>query len=366
MLFIDGSWLYRCRVILRQEVADPHYVIDYKKLPRVLVAKAREALSITDADLVRTFFFASIPENYDARDTDEVARRREFYDMLKEEFHFETEILPIDFRRRRVRREDRELSDSFTPEEKRADVALACAMLYYAAAPSAYDVAVPVIGDDDYVPALQYVRRLGKRVVVASVRGSCSDAYTDPVDTLRVRDGDTMFLNDLLEDLRLEYTLVTVQCESPEHIGARTFQTRYRPRPGERVYCEDCRNRFSQHRAEAEAELNQPLPTDVVEMAEPGFIVGRIANIITERGFGFIRSEDGRTYFFHMTALRGLNFQELHERQIVQFRPTEEPGAHNRNRGNTHDVRPVPYERQEEPAATPWPLQQSSGLVGHP
>lgn len=360
MLFIDGSWLYRCRLILRQEVSDPQYVIDYRKLPQVLVAKAKADLGLPDAELVRTLFFASIPVNFDARDSDEVARRQEFYDMLKEEFHFETEILPIDFRRRRVRREDREASDPFYPEEKRADVALACGMLYYAAIPNAYDVALPVIGDDDYVPALQHVRRLGKRVVIASVRGSCSDSYTDPLDALRVRDSGVVFLNDVVNDVRLEYVTVQVRCESPDHIGERMFTTSYRQRPGERVYCDDCRARFAQQRAQSEAELSQPMPTELQGMAERGFTVGRIANIVTDRGFGFIRSEDGRTYFFHLSALRGLDFAQLHERQIVQFRVTEEPGPFNRNRGNTHDVRPVPY--LPAPESTPLGAERESPL----
>lgn len=343
MLFIDGSWLYRCRVILRQEVADPQYVIDYRKLPQLLVSKAKAGLGMSNAELVRTLFFASIPVNFDARDTDEVARRQEFYDMLKEEFHFETEILPIDFRRRRVRHEDRDSTDPFYPEEKRADVALACSMVYYAALPGAYDVAVPVIGDDDYVPALQLVRRLGKRVAIASVRGSCSESYTDPLDPLRVRDADAVFLNDIVNELRLEYVPLQVRCESPDHVGDRTFVTRYRQRPGERVYCDECRARFSQQRAQAEAELSQPIPSDLAAMAERGFTIGRVANIISDRGFGFIRSEEGKTYFFHLSALRGLDFAQLREKQIVQFRATEEPSPANRNRGNTHDVRSLPY-----------------------
>jgi len=363
MLFIDGSWLYRCRLILRQEVADPQYVIDYRKLPQLLVSRTRASLGLGSAELVRTLFFASVPVNFDARDNDEVARRHEFYDMLKEEFHFETEIFPIDFRRRRVRREDRDSTDPFYPEEKRADVALACSMVYYAALPSAYDVAVPVIGDDDYVPALQHVRRLGKRVAIASVRGSCSEAYTDPLDVHRVRDADVLFLNDIVHELKLEYMPVQVRCESPDHIGDRTFVTRYRQRPGERIYCDECRARFAQQRAQAEAELTLPIPLELAGMSERGFSVGRIANIISERGFGFIRSEEGRTYFFHLSALRGLDFSQLHEKQIVQFRITEEPSPANRSRGNTHDVRSLPYVTPAEGAASgPTPLEHHPPL----
>lgn len=47
-------------------------------------------------------------------------------------------------------------------------------MLYLAALPSAYDVAVLLSGDLDYSPALRAVRALGKRTMVASLFGSCA------------------------------------------------------------------------------------------------------------------------------------------------------------------------------------------------
>ena len=38
-----------------------------------------------------------------------------------------------------------------------------------------------------------------------------------------------------------------------------------------------------------------------------------------ERGFGFIRAEDGREIFFHRTAVDGSKFKFLIEGQSVEF-----------------------------------------------
>jgi len=54
------------------------------------------------------------------------------------------------------------------PRRSCVDVALATKMLYFAALPAAYDVAVLVTGDQDYVPVVRAVRSLGKRTMLAS------------------------------------------------------------------------------------------------------------------------------------------------------------------------------------------------------
>ncbi|MDA1229124.1 MAG: NYN domain-containing protein, partial [Chloroflexi bacterium] len=199
MVFIDGSWLYHCRSIFRREIGDPEYAVDYHKLPLVLIEKLRKSLTVKDVDLIRVHFFASVPVGFAHEDADIVAGQHDFYERLKEEPNYQTEIIRIDFRGRRLKAEDRDPMDTFAPKEKRVDVALACSLLYNATLPNSYDVAILLVGDEDYVPALQYVRRLGKRVIIASVRGSCDEAYTNPTDNLAVRDMETVLLNDFLE-----------------------------------------------------------------------------------------------------------------------------------------------------------------------
>ena len=51
---------------------------------------------------------------------------------------------------------------------------------------------------------------------------------------------------------------------------------------------------------------------------------GTIKRVTRDRGFGFIRGEDGNEYFFHRSELRGgLAFDELEEGQPVRFEPSQ-------------------------------------------
>ena len=47
---------------------------------------------------------------------------------------------------------------------------------------------------------------------------------------------------------------------------------------------------------------------------------GTIAKLITDKGFGFIKSESGTELFFHHSALQGgVRMEELQEGQSVEF-----------------------------------------------
>jgi len=46
---------------------------------------------------------------------------------------------------------------------------------------------------------------------------------------------------------------------------------------------------------------------------------GTVKKIIADRGFGFIRGEDGKEVFFHRSGLQGLVFESLREGQAVEF-----------------------------------------------
>lgn len=53
---------------------------------------------------------------------------------------------------------------------------------------------------------------------------------------------------------------------------------------------------------------------------------GRIIRLKTDHGFGFIQDiKTGRELFFHKSAVRGAQFDELREQQAVQFEPGEGP-----------------------------------------
>ena len=67
---------------------------------------------------------------------------------------------------------------------------------------------------------------------------------------------------------------------------------------------------------------------DFVVMTRPQRLAmrtGTIARLLIDKGFGFIRDEDGIEHFFHRSAVRGVAFELLREGQNVEF-TTEESG----------------------------------------
>ena len=333
MIFIDGSWLYANTGKLAQDYARQDLQIDYGLLPGALSKRVAAAINMPVVDIVRTSLFASIPDNYDNTDYEAVRRRLDFFNLLKEEHHYEVELFPIDFRGRRVRSFDRDPADTFEPREKCVDIALASSMLYYAAIPQAYDIAIAVIGDQDYVPVLQHVRRLGKRVAIASVRGSCAQDYADPVDPRRVKDIDLIWLNDMIGDIELRYEPRQLVCQSEYHVGDRLVWTTYRPRRNQPFFCDDCRREYAERHQE-EYRRPEPRHTQLRSApaapdysAEPTALkTGLIYEIKDDRRFGFIRAHDGLEYFFHLTDLANVTWEEIDIGMDVEFQPLKPPG----------------------------------------
>lgn len=46
---------------------------------------------------------------------------------------------------------------------------------------------------------------------------------------------------------------------------------------------------------------------------------GTVKRVIRDRGFGFIRTAEGKEIFFHRSSLQGLNFDALEEGMTVEF-----------------------------------------------
>ena len=72
------------------------------------------------------------------------------------------------------------LGDFTGGQEKCVDIALAVEMMHYATTPGAYDVAVLLTGDKDFMPAMVRTRQRGKRVALAAFRRSCNRDLLDP------------------------------------------------------------------------------------------------------------------------------------------------------------------------------------------
>ena len=52
---------------------------------------------------------------------------------------------------------------------------------------------------------------------------------------------------------------------------------------------------------------------------------GRIKKIVHDRGFGFVRADDGNDIFFHRTELTTVDFDSLEEGQAVHFEVVNTP-----------------------------------------
>ncbi|MGB8656608.1 MAG: cold shock domain-containing protein [Candidatus Zixiibacteriota bacterium] len=332
MIFIDGTWLYSNLPRLSKAYGQEDYHVDFGKLPQVLAEEVGKELGVTQVDVVRTYLFGSYASNYDLRDEDAVERRLDFFDLLKEEYHYELEIFPINYRGRRLKREDRNPEDPFEPKEKCVDLSLATSILYFAAIPYAYDVAMAVVGDQDYKPVLQHVRRLGKRVAIASIKGSCTPEFADPRDEARVKDFDIIWIDDLLHSLELKYERHQLECESPTHKGDRRTWTTFHPRKGQRFYCPACRTEFARQKQEAQREFvssgaDAAPSDDAPETSNLGTMhSGTIKRKVADRGYGFIQTYEGKDYFFHFTDLEpGFDFEDTKEGQPVDFEVKKEP-----------------------------------------
>lgn len=330
MIFIDGTWLYSNTPRLAESHGRTDYHLDFGKLPRVLARQVAQQIGVPELRVVRTHLFGSYASNYDLRDDEAVQRRLDFYALLREEYHYEVEVFPINFRGRRLRRADREARDTFDPKEKCVDLSLASSVLFYAAVPQVYDLAIVVLGDQDFKPVLQAVRRLGKQVAIASIRGSCAPDFADPRDPYRVKDFDVVWLDDLLDELELRYEAHLRQCDSPHHQGDRWVSTTFHPRKGQKFYCDTCRSEFAQLKMEAQQEyVSSDMDGDGLHHGVSGLesaMHGEVKKKVADRGFGFIRADDGFDYFFHLTDLEGgLDFMDVHEGMFVSFEVKRKP-----------------------------------------
>lgn len=250
MTFIDGSWLYHNQDMLVKAYAGP-YKIDFGKINAVALKRLRHHLLNTLSaeppalDLVRTYYYASVPWNVHPDDEIKLDDQRKFYMLLSESLGFELILHEIDFRGHYMAMQDRILREgdpNFLPKERTIDMALGINMLYLAAI-DAYDIAIAVLGDADYKPALDRVRQLGKRIMIFTIGGSATYEYLYPKVTERYSDFPVVRFQDHLEELRLshrierEKALYTYSCARCGKI----FESTYKAAPRQNMYCDEHR-----------------------------------------------------------------------------------------------------------------------------
>jgi cold shock CspA family protein len=317
MVFVDADWLCASAPELNGPLGRADLQIDHRRMSGVLADEIARRHHLGPIDVVRSHYFMSRPRHYDGGDQALVQRRRELAARLQEEPRIELEVVDLDHDDRSSGEADRVAG---------VHVAMTVAAMRAALTPGVLDLAIFVLGDRAFAPLLQELRRLGRRVVLVSIEGSCARDLADPANPLRVADFEVLWLAEVLG--RIE-----------------KGRGRRPGRPGEDNAGEE----------EVGASLR-----------------GRIKNVIWDRGYGFIAADDGRDYFFHVNALEvGLEFDELQPDLAVTFEVKSGPvrgraGAARLVRREPGDDRslarePEAAERDAEAALPDHPIAEEAG-----
>ncbi|MCG3156325.1 MAG: hypothetical protein DKINENOH_02949 [bacterium] len=250
MTFIDGSWLYHNQDMLVRAHGGP-YKIDFSKINVVALRYLRQYYQNLlqneppPLDLVRTYYYASVPFNVHPEDAPKLEDQRKFYSILSESLGFNLVLHEIDFRGHFMAMQDRitrEGETNFTPKERTIDMAMGTDMLYFSAI-NAFDIAIAVLGDADYQPALERVRQLGKRILILTIGGSAAYDYIFPKPTQRFSDFPVLRFQDYLEELRLipknerEKPVYKYNCAR----CGKEFESTYKAAPKQNMYCDEHR-----------------------------------------------------------------------------------------------------------------------------
>mmetsp|Transcript_29969 Transcript_29969/g.64901 ORF Transcript_29969/g.64901 Transcript_29969/m.64901 type:complete len:627 (+) Transcript_29969:1-1881(+) len=196
MLFIDGTWLYytlhRRGIIERKYGRNwrAKYSFDWTELPRVIceemqkqvVTQGWDSTSTMDGnaaqrpvEIVRACVFTSYKKNT-MKNSDRVMM---FEDMSEAGY-------------------DVHIMETVGDGEKCIDIQLAVEMLHYATVPSAYDVAILLSGDKDFLPALIRTRQKARKVAIVSSKMGCNQAL---MQTPNIKDYDIVWIEDHLDRL---------------------------------------------------------------------------------------------------------------------------------------------------------------------
>lgn len=54
-------------------------------------------------------------------------------------------------------------------------------------------------------------------------------------------------------------------------------------------------------------------------MSVSDLLQGKVARLVTDKGYGFVQGEDGVERFFHYSALQGVKFEQLREGDRVEL-----------------------------------------------
>ncbi len=222
MIFIDGAWLYKSRQALFDKLGEKGFEIDYKRIPDI-IAQSLAEISGQEVDIVRTCYYGTIPANKIGYNP---VKQKVFYDFLGDQCGYEMDIAEIDFIK----------EPSVSPETKWVNTNLASEMTYYATIPGAYDVAILVAGDADYIPVLRRIRKLGKRVQLVAMNAVMGRSISSKMLTTAQGcfDFPHVFMDEHAKEFRLQREMQTRICMACGKEEATTWA-------GDEFFCSECR-----------------------------------------------------------------------------------------------------------------------------
>lgn len=165
MVFIDGSNLHHA--VERHQKIDAGFRIDYQKLVETLVGGRH---------LVRTYYYGSRPMQA-------VSEQESFFKKL-ERLGFDVSVKTLKLREK-VCKECGHHQKAYL--EKGVDVALVTDLLAFGFR-NGYDTAIIVSGDNDFLGAINEVKRLPRRVEIAAFSDSISEETQRKADSFTALD----------------------------------------------------------------------------------------------------------------------------------------------------------------------------------
>mmetsp|Transcript_4339 Transcript_4339/g.11912 ORF Transcript_4339/g.11912 Transcript_4339/m.11912 type:complete len:739 (-) Transcript_4339:884-3100(-) len=227
MLFVDGTWLYyslyereegRCPIRQKYGIGwHKRYRVDWSKLPRAICRALNDrGWSSSEGrpiEIVRANVFTSYK-----KDTLSTSLRYQMFEEMKEANYDVNQMVTV------------------ANKEKCIDIQLAVEMLHYATVPNAYDVAILLTGDKDFLPAMVRTRQKGRKVALVSMRPGCNQALRI---SNGIKDYDDIWLEDHLDEILVEkefapvtegvvswYTIAKILKDYIEQSGGDTVNSR--------------------------------------------------------------------------------------------------------------------------------------------